>query len=287
MAKRFGVRHTASMMTVLALVGACGQNTNTEYSSAKATECVQIDEGNYLFQDGKFVRANVPSGETAQRIVVASAAEPSNSLWYDKVEAGFAGMGFAWLGLNVRKSTATLTGLAPDAAAKTAAYEAGKEAILADAEGANMNVIDGISVEGGEAGVGAALAALDDAPTLEACQAAFADTMQGRNVQFRIGSASILPASAKLLDAVSGVASICAAYNIEIGGHTDSIGDNGLNQRLSQQRANSVRTYLESKRVSVTNVTATGYGETRPIDTSGTRAGDALNRRTEFKVSAR
>lgn len=286
MAKRFGVRHTASMMAVLALVGACGQNTNTEYSSAKATECVQIDEGNYLFQDGKFVKVNAPAGEATQRSIVA-AAEPADSLWYDKVEASFAGMGFAWLGLNVRKSTATLTGLAPDAAAKTAAYEAGKEAILADTEGANMIVVDGISIEGGEAGVGVALAALDDTPSLEACQQAFLDTMQGRNVQFRIGSASILPASAKLLDAVSGVASICTAYNIEIGGHTDSIGDNELNQRLSQQRANSVRTYLESKNVSVTNVTAIGYGETRPIDDSGTRAGDALNRRTEFKVSAR
>ena len=90
-----------------------------------------------------------------------------------------------------------------------------------------------------------------------------------------------------MLDAVSGVATLCNAYNIEIGGHTDRIGDAGLNQTLSQRRASSVMAYLASKGVDTSNITAVGYGETRPIDTSGTRAGDALNRRTEFTVSER
>jgi len=111
--------------------------------------------------------------------------------------------------------------------------------------------------------------------------------MKGRNVQFRIGSATILPDSASLLDAVSGVATLCTAYNIDIGGHTDRLGEDSLNLRLSQDRADSVRAYLDSRGVDVSNITAIGYGETRPIDTSGTRAGDALNRRTEFTVTER
>ena len=272
---------------VLVGLGACGQTDTTSTTSTSTTAtlasndtsvCVPIDEANYVFQDGKFRRVKAVSRPAPQP------AAPRGP-WYRPVESSFAGKGFGWMGLNVRGRTVTLTGTAPDAETKAAALIAGEEAIRATAEGKDVTVLDGIVIEGGEAGVGAALAALENNPSLEACQKAFSDTMQGRNVQFRIGSAAILPASAALLNAVSGVASACSAYHVEIGGHTDSVGDDASNQRLSQNRAGSVRDYLERANVDVTNVTAVGYGETRPIDTSGTRSGDALNRRTEFKVT--
>jgi len=286
MIKQYGFLKMASAVGVLTMLAACGKTaTNAANTYTKASDCVQIDEGNYLFQDGKFIRANATSAPIAERPAVQP-TPVDNSKWYLDIERDL-GARFDWISLDVRDDLAVLSGVAPDAATKTTAFETGKAAILAEPEGAGMNVIDAISVEGGDAGVGAALVDLGDAPTLAACQAAFAETMDGRNVQFRIGSATILPASARLLDALSGVASVCTPYNVEIGGHTDSIGDDALNQKLSQQRANSVRNYLESRNVDVGNVTAKGYGETRPIDTSGTRAGDALNRRTEFTVTAR
>ena len=287
MVQGFSGLRVATGVAALALVAACGgqvEGAHQSQSFAKASDCIAVEDGgSYTIINGKFVKANAPEPTIVERVVVQEAERA----WYEAVEASFPDKGYSFMGLNVRRNTATLIGLAPDAETKAAAFEAGKAAILATPEGKDYNVINGISVEGGEAGVGAALAALDDAPTLASCQKAFTDTMQGRNVQFRVGSATILDASAELLDAVSGVATVCNAYNIEIGGHTDRIGDAGLNQTLSQRRASSVMAYLASKGVDTSNITAVGYGETRPIDTSGTRAGDALNRRTEFTVSER
>lgn len=284
MADRIRNLKKVTAIAALALVAACSQQTNTyDTSSAEGVTCLPIDEANYTFQNGKFYRASAAAPAIVERVVVQQA----DRAWYEVVEAGFPDKGYSWMGLNVRRNTATLLGLAPDAATKQAAFETGRDAILATPEGANFNIIDGISIEGGEQGVGAALAALDDTPSLASCQKAFSDTMQGRNVQFRVGSANILSDSARLLNAVSGVASLCNAYNIEIGGHTDQIGDAGSNQRLSQSRATAVLVYLEGKGVDISNISAVGYGETRPVDTSGTRAGNALNRRTEFTVSER
>lgn len=282
MARRFGFTRIATSVAVLTLAAACGQQTSERSASVNTTECVKVDEGNYLFQDGKFVRANAPVPTVIEKVVVEQAEAP----WYQGIEDNFSTRGYSWMGLNVRRNTATLIGLAPDAETKAAAFELGKEAILAAPEGAGFNVIDGISVEGGERAVGAALAELDDTPSLSSCQAAFTNTMQGRNVEFQIGSSEILEASARLLDAVSGVATLCNAYQIEIGGHTDDIGGSDNNQRLSERRAMAVKAYLASKGVDTTSISAVGYGETRPIDVTGTRVGKARNRRTEFTVSA-
>lgn len=277
----------AASAAAIALLAACGQSEPTSSTTTVASNdtsvCVPIDEANYVFQDGKFRLVKANAVRPAPRPAPPAARGP----WYKPVEAQLDSEGFGWMGLNVRGETVTLTGTVADAAAKAAALKAGEAAIRATKEGKTVTIVDGISIEGGEVAVGAALAGLSDNPSLRDCQKAFSDTMQGRNVQFRIGSANILPASAALLNAVSGVATACSAYNIEIGGHTDSVGDNSSNQRLSQRRASSVMAYLSDRGIDVTNITAVGYGESRPIDSSGTRAGDALNRRTEFVVSAR
>ena len=201
-----GLLKAATALAALGLIAACGQQATTSASATKTTECVPIEDGgNYTLINGKFVSAAAPAEKIVERVVVEQAERP----WYELVEAGFPGKGYGFMGLNVRRNTATLIGLAPDAETKEAAFAAGKAAIEARSESAGYNIINGISIEGGERGVGAALAELDDTPSLEACQKAFRDTMQNRNVQFGLGSANILPASAQLLDAVSGVASLC------------------------------------------------------------------------------
>ncbi|MEO9971780.1 MAG: OmpA family protein [Hyphomonadaceae bacterium] len=275
---------------VLALaigMAACGPAAvnSADTSHASGTICVPAPEtGQYfVFEGGKFVPTVSPATEVVERVVVREAALD----WAQEVEGQFPDMGYSWMGLNVRRNTATLIGVAPDATTKEAAFRAGEVAIRSRAEGADLNVIDGISIEGGATGVGAALADLDDLPSLEACQKAFADVMEGRNVEFTVGSDVIKPASARLLDAVSGVASICSAYNIEVGGHADSRGDDGYNLVLSQDRADAVRVYLGNKGIDQSSITAVGYGETRPIDTSGTPEANDRNRRTEFTVTGR
>ena len=71
---------------------------------------------------------------------------------------------------------------------------------------------------------------------------------------------------------------------IEIEGHTDSVGPDDRNMILSQNRSQSVVDYIVSKGISVDRLKAKGFGESKPIDTNDTDAGQANNRRVEFRV---
>ncbi|HVD98261.1 MAG TPA: OmpA family protein [Cytophagaceae bacterium] len=71
---------------------------------------------------------------------------------------------------------------------------------------------------------------------------------------------------------------------VEIGGHTDNVGEADANLRLSQHRADAIRDYLIKKGVSADRILSKGYGEHTPIASNDTDAGRAKNRRTEVKV---
>ena len=71
---------------------------------------------------------------------------------------------------------------------------------------------------------------------------------------------------------------------IEISGHTDNVGAEDYNQKLSQERAQSVADYLIGKGIESTRLKAIGYGEGRPIAFNGDEEGRQTNRRVEFKV---
>ena len=74
-------------------------------------------------------------------------------------------------------------------------------------------------------------------------------------------------------------------WHLTIEGHTDSSGLAARNMRLSQNRANAIRGYLEKKGIPENRLTAIGYGSTRPVADNRTVAGRAANRRVEFKLS--
>jgi outer membrane protein OmpA-like peptidoglycan-associated protein len=74
--------------------------------------------------------------------------------------------------------------------------------------------------------------------------------------------------------------------NIEILGHTDSLGTDSYNQGLSERRANAAASYIKNKGISSTRVTTKGLGETDPKTSNETEAGRAENRRVEFVITA-
>ena len=71
---------------------------------------------------------------------------------------------------------------------------------------------------------------------------------------------------------------------IEVGGHTDNVGDDALNMKLSHDRAKSVREYLVNGGIAADRLQAKGYGELNPIATNDTDDGRKSNRRTEFVI---
>ena len=103
-------------------------------------------------------------------------------------------------------------------------------------------------------------------------------------VNFKAGSAELIPTSLKTLDnAIAGLKRNAKA-KVEIEGHTSSEGSDALNDRLSQDRANSVMEYMIKKGISKDRVTAVGYGSSRPKADNSTEAGRKENRRIEIRV---
>jgi len=104
-------------------------------------------------------------------------------------------------------------------------------------------------------------------------------------VQFETAKAIIKPESFPLLSEVAAtIITNPDLGRVEVSGHTDSRGSESYNQKLSERRAESVRTYLIEQGVSEQRLLAVGYGETEPIDTNKTVEGREANRRVEFNL---
>ncbi len=72
---------------------------------------------------------------------------------------------------------------------------------------------------------------------------------------------------------------------VAVEGHTDYMGSDQYNQKLSERRANAVRRYLIEKKIASARIRVVGYGEQRPIADNKTKEGRAINRRAEFEVT--
>ncbi len=108
-------------------------------------------------------------------------------------------------------------------------------------------------------------------------------TLVLKNVNFRVNRAVLLRPAMVDLDKVAIAIKVTPNSRWEIGGYTSSLGQAARNLRLSQQRANAVRTYLISKGVPAASLTAVGYGAQHPIASNRTVRGRRLNMRVEIK----
>jgi outer membrane protein OmpA-like peptidoglycan-associated protein len=105
------------------------------------------------------------------------------------------------------------------------------------------------------------------------------------DVLFDTGKYSLKPGAREKLAKVSGILLSYPGLNIEVGGYTDNVGSDEMNQTLSENRAGSVRDYLVQQGVTANSVTAKGYGSTLPVASNENAAGRQQNRRVELLVS--
>lgn len=108
-------------------------------------------------------------------------------------------------------------------------------------------------------------------------------TLEG--IEFEFGKAKIKSGSSSILDKAAAILTNHPEIDVEIQGHTDSIGTDKANLKLSQARAEAVRDYLiDIHMVEPVRLIPIGYGERKPIADNGTEKGRAKNRRVDFVV---
>lgn len=110
-------------------------------------------------------------------------------------------------------------------------------------------------------------------------------TQIGSKVFFENNSDKLKVASLVQLDELSSILKKYETANLIIEGYTDSNGDDVRNMELSQKRTESVKTYLMGKGIMESRLTATGFGQEKPIADNKTSIGRAKNRRVELRTS--
>jgi outer membrane protein OmpA-like peptidoglycan-associated protein len=104
------------------------------------------------------------------------------------------------------------------------------------------------------------------------------------DVLFDNAKSTLRPESSKELNQLAEYLNLKKTLVIEIAGHTDNVGRPEANQKLSEDRANSVRQYLIKKGIAAERLIAKGYGDTVPVEDNSTAAGKQKNRRTEVRI---
>ena len=120
--------------------------------------------------------------------------------------------------------------------------------------------------------------------SLNDIQAMINELVAANKISFERRSSTITANSQATLIQISKILQEYNQVKIEIGGHTDSRGDNALNKQISQDRANSVKESLVSMGINKDRLTAVGYGEDFPIAKDDADGLSEINRRVEFNI---
>jgi len=105
------------------------------------------------------------------------------------------------------------------------------------------------------------------------------------DVLFDTGKYSLKPGAREKLAKVAGILLAYPGLDIEVGGYTDNVGSDAMNQTLSENRAGSVRDYLVQEGVATNSVSSRGFGNTLPVASNDNSSGRQQNRRVELLVS--
>ncbi len=104
------------------------------------------------------------------------------------------------------------------------------------------------------------------------------------NINFEVNKAILTPKSIETLNHIALILEQHPTLLIEIGGHTDSDGDDAYNLTLSQKRVDAVKEKLIELGINANRLTAIGYGESKPLVDNNSQENKQLNRRVEFKI---
>jgi OOP family OmpA-OmpF porin len=129
--------------------------------------------------------------------------------------------------------------------------------------------------------------AIPKPPISEACQTfeqRLARLSTSSKIVFLSGTAIVNDASRSSVLRAAALLKSCDTARVEVGGHTDNLGDPSTSLPLSQQRAEAVKAALVKLGVSADRIISRGYGETRPLASNSTSAGRIANRRVEIRV---
>jgi outer membrane protein OmpA-like peptidoglycan-associated protein len=105
------------------------------------------------------------------------------------------------------------------------------------------------------------------------------------DVLFDTGKFSLKPGAREKLAKVAGILIAYPGLNIAVGGYTDNVGGDEMNQKLSENRAGAVRDYLVAQGVATPSLSSTGFGNTSPVASNDNASGRQENRRVELVVS--
>ncbi|WP_434580011.1 OmpA family protein [Pseudomonas sp. Z5-35] len=125
------------------------------------------------------------------------------------------------------------------------------------------------------------------APVVEEPVVVTEETIVVRDVHFEFNKATLTPTDKEVLSTIATrLKQETSTAQLRVTGHTDSVGSDAYNQKLSEKRANSVVQYLvESGVPRASFVTVSGAGESQPVADNNTADGRAMNRRTEIKIN--
>jgi outer membrane protein OmpA-like peptidoglycan-associated protein len=143
-----------------------------------------------------------------------------------------------------------------------------------DTDGGTIN--DGVEVNRGTN----PLDASDDVPKVLKVEVGKPIVLEG--IKFKTASSEILPESEEILKLALSTLKYYKEMEVEIAGHTDNVGKKAYNQKLSESRAQSVKTWLVNQGIDAKRITTKGYGFSKPMATNKTAEGKAKNRRIEF-----
>lgn len=149
--------------------------------------------------------------------------------------------------------------------------------LLADTDGGTVN--DDVEIARGSN----PLDSFDDVPKVaEIIKVEKGKAIVLEGITFKSGSAEITPESYEILEKVYNTLLDNMEIEVEIQGHTDNTGKRSANMKLSQRRADAVKTYLAEKGIEAKRIKTKGYGPDMPIADNATPEGRAKNRRIEF-----